>query len=104
MVGNGSCGVPPGRHAFETDGERYGPEWSIQTAIGALGMRCARERDRTADVPAEKKTRLTSGIRPQQARRSERLDVLPPVLSLRGLSLLGHHSGVELPRSTGQHH
>jgi len=64
----------------------YGPERSIQTGIGPLGLRRPKVRDRAADVPSEKKIRFTSSILPRWARRSRSLDALLPVLYLRGIS------------------
>ena len=78
-VVSGSCGEPSRRHAFETDGERYGPERSVQTGIGALEVRRPKGRDR-AGVPAERKIRFSSAILPRWARRSKSLDALLPVL------------------------
>ena len=40
------------------DGERHGPERSIQTGIGALDVRRPKVRDRAADVADEKKIRF----------------------------------------------
>ena len=87
MAGSGLCGEPSSRHAFETDGERHGPERSIQTGIGALDVRRPKVRDRASDVADEKKIRFTSAILPKWARRSKSLDALLPVLYLRGLSM-----------------
>ena len=86
-VVSGLCGEPSSRHAFETDGERHGPERSIQTGIGALDVRRPKVRDRATDVADEKKIRFTSAILPKWARRSRSLDALLPVLYLRGLSM-----------------
>ena len=81
------------------DGERHGPERSIQTGIGALDMRRPKVRDRASNVADEKKIRFTSAILPSEpcaatgskrmanARRSKSLDALLPVLYLRGLSM-----------------
>jgi len=86
MGGNALCGEPSRRHAFETDGERHGPERSIQTGIGALDVQRPKVRDRATDAPAESKIRFTSAILPKWARRSRSLDALLPVLYLRGIS------------------
>jgi len=58
-------GEPPRRHAFETDGERYAPERSIQTGIGALDVQRPKVRDRASDTPANQKIRFTSAILPK---------------------------------------
>ena len=82
------------------DGERHGPERSIQTGIGALDMRRPKVRDRASDVADEKKIRFTSAILPSEpcaatvravanARRSKSLDALLPVLYLRRCLSMG---------------
>ena len=62
----------------------YGPEREIQTGIGPLAVRRPKIRDRAADTGD--KVRFTSDILPRWARRSLSLDVLLPVLYLRGIS------------------
>lgn len=62
----------------------YGPEREIQTGIGPLAVRRPKIRDRAADTGD--KVRFTSHILPRWARRSLSLDVLLPVLYLRGIS------------------
>ena len=64
----------------------YGPERSVQTGIGAIDVRRPKVRDRGWDVPEADRVRFTSNILPKWARRSKSLDVLLPVLYLRGIS------------------
>jgi hypothetical protein len=64
-----------------------GPERTIQTGAGPIGVRRPKVRDR--DTAAGEKLRLPSAIRPRRARRARRtrsLDALLPVLHLRGVS------------------
>lgn len=63
-----------------------GPEREIQTGIGPIPVQRQKVRDRATDVPPETKIRFTSHILPKWARRSKSLDVLLPVLYLRGVS------------------
>jgi len=63
-----------------------GPEREIQTGIGPIAVQRQKVRDRATDVPPEAKIRFTSHILPKWARRSKSLDVLLPVLYLRGVS------------------
>ena len=89
--------LPDGRQRVVRHG--HGPERSIQTGIGALDVRRPKVRDRAADVADEKRIRFTSVILPSEpcaatgskrmanTRRSKSLDVLLPVLYLRGLSM-----------------
>jgi len=55
--------MPDGRQRVVRHG--YGPERSIQTGIGALGVQRPKLRDRATDVPAEKRVRFTSAILPK---------------------------------------
>lgn len=79
-------------HADETldDGRqrlvRHGhmPERTIQTGIGAVEVSQPRVRDR--DTQGSERIRFSSAILPPYARRSKSLDVLLPVLYLRGIS------------------
>ncbi len=64
----------------------YGPERSIQTGIGAIGVRRPKVRDRALGRPEGRRVRFTSNILPRWARRSKSLDALLPVLYLRGIS------------------
>lgn len=63
----------------------HGPERTIQTGIGPVGVRRAKLRDRGADAGGERIT-FTSAILPKWARRTRSLDALLPVLYLRGVS------------------
>ena len=72
-----------GRARFVRHG--HGPERTIQTGIGPVGVRRAKVRDR---APAEsgERVRFTSRILPRWARRTRSLEALLPVLYLRGVS------------------
>jgi len=77
------------------------PERSIMTGIGPVEVRVPRVRDRLGG--AEERIRFTSAILPPYARRSKSLEVLIPVLYLKGIStgdfaealaaLLGQNAG-----------
>src|SRR5881227_3243603 len=77
------------------------PEREIMTGIGPVAVRCPRVRDRSGT--GEDRIRFTSAILPPYARRSKSLDVLIPILYLKGIStgdfeealaaLLGKDSG-----------
>jgi transposase-like protein len=60
------------------------PEREIMTGIGPVAVRCPRVRDRAAD--GEERIRFSSAILPPYARRSKSLDVLIPILYLKGVS------------------
>src|SRR5436190_24235121 len=60
------------------------PHRAIQTGVGPVQVRRAKVRDR-GEVGAEEKSRFTSSILPKWARRTKSLDVLLPVLYLRGV-------------------
>ena len=80
------------RHADELidDGHqrlvRHGhlPERKIVTGIGPVAVRCPRVRDRAA--AGSDRIRFSSAILPPYARRSKSLEVLIPVLYLKGVS------------------
>ena len=76
--------LPDGRQRIVRHG--YGPERSIQTGIGAIDVRRAKVRDRHPNVAEAGKVRFTSNILPKWARRTKSLDVLLPILYLRGIS------------------
>ena len=76
--------LPDGRQRIVRHG--YGPKRSVQTGIGAIGVRRPKVRDRQPDIPEAEKARFTSNILPRWARRSKSLDALLPVLYLRGIS------------------
>ena len=60
------------------------PEREIVTGIGPVAVRCPRVRDRCGS--GEERIRFTSAILPPYARRSKSLDVLIPILYLKGIS------------------
>ena len=60
------------------------PEREIMTGIGAVAVRCPRVRDRAAD--GGERIRFSSAILPPYARRSKSLEVLIPILYLKGVS------------------
>ena len=80
------------RYADETtdDGRkrlvRHGhlPEREIMTGIGPVGVCCPRVRDRVGEGP--QRIRFSSAILPPYARRSKSLEVLIPILYLKGIS------------------
>jgi putative transposase len=80
------------RHAAEVtdDGRqrlvRHGhlPEREIMTGIGAVAVRCPRVRDRVGQ--GSERIRFSSAILPPYARRSKSLEVLIPILYLKGVS------------------
>jgi putative transposase len=81
-----------GRHAdkLTDDGRqrlvRHGhlPEREIMTGIGPVAVRCPRVRDRVGE--GSERIRFSSAILPPYARRSKSLEVLIPVLYLKGIS------------------
>jgi len=60
------------------------PERAIMTGIGPVTVRAARVRDRAG--AGEERIRFTSAILPPYARRSRSLEVLIPILYLKGIS------------------
>ncbi len=76
--------LPDGRQRIVRHG--YGPKRSVQTGIGAIGVRRPKVRDRHPDISEAGKLRFTSNILPRWARRTKSLDALLPVLYLRGIS------------------
>src|SRR6266498_5525684 len=60
------------------------PERTIMTGIGPVTVRAPRVRDRTG--AGEDRIRFTSAILPPYARRSRSLEVLIPILYLKGIS------------------
>ena len=60
------------------------PEREIMTSIGPVAVRCPRARDR-GDEGCER-IHFSSAILPPYARRSKSLEVLIPILYLRGIS------------------
>ena len=60
------------------------PERAIMTGIGPVAVRCPRVRDRGSEGP--ERIRFSSAILPPYARRSKSLEVLIPILYLKGVS------------------
>jgi len=60
------------------------PEREIMTGIGPVTVRCPRVRDRVGE--GAERIRFSSAILPPYARRSKSLEVLIPVLYLKGIS------------------
>jgi transposase-like protein len=60
------------------------PEREIMTGIGAVAVRCPRVRDRVGEGAA--RIRFSSAILPPYARRTKSLEVLIPILYLKGIS------------------
>jgi len=60
------------------------PERQILTGIGPVAVRCPRVRDRVGD--GSERIRFSSAILPPYARRSKSLEVLIPILYLKGIS------------------
>jgi putative transposase len=60
------------------------PEREIMTGIGAIAVRCPRVRDRGGE--GSERIRFSSAILPPYARRSKSLEVLIPILYLKGIS------------------
>jgi putative transposase len=60
------------------------PERQIMTGIGPVAVRCPRVRDRVGE--GAERIRFSSAILPPYARRSKSLEVLIPVLYLKGIS------------------
>ena len=80
------------RYADETSNDgrqrlvRHGhlPEREIMTGIGPVAVRCPRVRDRVGK--GSERIRFSSAILPPYARRSKSLEVLIPILYLKGVS------------------
>jgi Transposase, Mutator family len=60
------------------------PERQIVTGIGPVAVRCPRVRDRAGE--GSERIRFSSAIFPPYARRSKSLEVLIPILYLKGIS------------------
>jgi putative transposase len=60
------------------------PEREIVTGIGPVAVRCPRVRDRVGE--GHERIRFSSAILPPYARRSKSLEVLIPILYLKGVS------------------
>lgn len=62
------------------------PEREVMTGIGPIAVRQPRVRDRGAAADAPERIRFTPTILPPYARRSKSLEVLLPILYLKGIS------------------
>ncbi|MGH6804487.1 MAG: IS256 family transposase [Methyloceanibacter sp.] len=62
------------------------PEREIMTGIGPVGVRQPRVRDREAGADDPERIRFTPAILPPYARRSKSLEMLIPILYLKGIS------------------
>ena len=62
------------------------PEREVMTGIGPVSVRQPRVRDRGAAADAADRIRFTPTILPPYARRSKSLEVLLPILYLKGIS------------------
>jgi transposase-like protein len=62
------------------------PEREVMTGIGAVGVRQPRVRDREASADDPERIRFTPTILPPYARRSKSLEMLIPILYLKGIS------------------
>lgn len=71
-----------GRHRLVRHGHL--PEREIATGIGSVAVRQPRVRDRAAD--GDERIRFSPSILPPYARRSKSLEVLIPILHLKGIS------------------
>src|SRR4051812_2386450 len=71
-----------GRQRLVRHGHR--PERAIMTGLGPVAVRAPRVRDRSG--AGESRIRFTSAILPPYARRSKSLEVLIPILYLKGIS------------------
>jgi putative transposase len=60
------------------------PERAVMTGIGPVAVRCPRVRDRVGE--GSERIRFSSAILPPYARRSKSLEVLIPILYLKGVS------------------
>ncbi len=62
------------------------PEREVMTGIGSVPVRQPRVRDRGVDADDPQRIRFTPAILPPYARRSKSLEVLIPILYLKGIS------------------
>src|SRR5215217_413050 len=82
LAGHADKHTEDGRQRLVRHGHR--PERKIVTGLGPVPVRAPRVRDRTG--AGESRIRFTSTILPPYARPSKSLEVLIPILYLRGLS------------------
>ena len=83
LAGMADRRLADGRARFVRHG--HGPKRTIQSGIGSVAVQRVKVRDR-APAEGERRVRFTSRILPRWARRTRSLDVLLPVLYLRGVS------------------
>ncbi len=82
LSGHADRHTEDGRQRLVRHGHR--PERKIMTGLGTVPVRAPRVRDRRG--AGEGRIRFTSAILPPYARRSKSLEVLIPILYLRGIS------------------
>src|SRR3954467_12263837 len=82
LSGHADRQTEEGRQRLVRHGHR--PERAIMTGLGPVPVRAPRVRDRTG--AGESRIRFTSAILPPYARRSKSLEVLIPILYLKGIS------------------
>src|SRR4051794_16206121 len=82
LSGHADRQTEDGRQRLVRHGHR--PERTILTGLGPVAVRAPRIRDRTG--AGESRIRFTSAILPPYARRSKSLEVLIPILYLKGVS------------------
>jgi putative transposase len=82
LSGHANRQTEDGRQRLVRHGHR--PERAIMTGLGPVAVRAPRIRDRTG--AGESRIRFTSAILPPYARRSKSLEVLIPILYLKGIS------------------
>ena len=82
LSGHADRQTEDGRQRLVRHGHR--PERAIMTGLGPVPVRAPRVRDRTG--AGESRIRFTSAILPPYARRSKSLEVLIPILYLKGIS------------------
>jgi hypothetical protein len=82
----GAMGVWTRGLGIKAGAPRHGhlPEREIVTGLGPVAVRCPRVRDRAGE--GSDRIRFSSAILPPYARRSKSLEVLIPILYLKGVS------------------
>ena len=82
LAGHGGKLTEDGRQRLVRHGHL--PEREVVTGIGPVPVRCPRVRDRVGQ--GDERIRFSSAILPPYARRSKSLEVLIPILYLKGVS------------------
>ena len=77
------------------------PERAVMTGIGPVGVRQPRVRDRGVTAENVERIRFTPAILPPYARRSRSLEVLIPILYLKGISTGDFEGGACRPARQG---